>query len=113
MTLTPTYALLGLAIMLEVAGTSLLAASQQFTRPLPTAGMALCYGLAFYLLSITVKVLPVGIVYAVWSGMGIVLIAALGWAVFRQPLDSWALLGLGLIIAGVVILNTLSGAVRH
>ena len=108
-----TWAALLAAIACEVAGTSLLQASQQFTRPWPTAGTAVCYGLAFYLLSITVKVLPVGIVYAVWSGMGIVLIAALGWAVFRQPLDSWALLGLGLIIAGVVILNTLSGAVRH
>ena len=112
MSLVTWAALLG-AIALEVAGTTMLQASQQFTRAWPTAGMAACYGLAFYLLSITVKVLPVGIVYAVWSGMGIVLIAALGWAVFRQPLDSWALLGLGLIIAGVVILNTLSGAVRH
>lgn len=113
MTLTVTYALLGLAIALEVAGTSLLAQTQQFTRPLPTAGMALCYGLAFYLLSITVKVLPVGIVYAVWSGMGIVLIAGIGWAVLRQPLDGWALLGLGLIVAGVIVINTLSGSVQH
>jgi len=75
--------------------------------------MAICYGAAFYLLSHTVKVLPVGIVYAVWSGMGIVLIAAIGWAVLRQPLDGWAALGLGLIIAGVVIINTLSGSVQH
>lgn len=108
-----TYALLGLAIALEVVATSLLAQTQQFTRPWPTLGMALCYGAAFYLLSHTVKVLPVGIVYAVWSGMGVVLIAAIGWIVLRQPLDAWAALGLGLIIAGVVIINTLSGSVQH
>lgn len=113
MTLALTYALLGLAVALEVVGTSLLAASQQFTRPLPTLGMALCYGLAFYLLSHTVKVLPVGIVYAVWSGLGIVLIAAIGWAVLGQRLDAWAILGLGLIIAGVGVINTLSKSVQH
>ncbi|MEH7826531.1 DMT family transporter [Gemmobacter denitrificans] len=108
-----TYSLLGLAVALEVVGTSLLARTDGFTRLLPTLGMALCYGGAFYLLSLTVRVLPVGIVYAVWSGMGIVLIAAIGVFAFRQSLDFWAITGLGLILAGVVIINTLSNSVQH
>nr|WP_210319532.1 SMR family transporter [Rhizobium wenxiniae] len=101
------------AIALEVVGTTLLQQSQQFTRILPTLGMALCYGAAFYLLSITLRVLPVGVAYAIWSGLGIVLISAVGLIVFRQSLDMAAMIGLGFIIAGVVIVNVFSKTVAH
>ncbi|MBB4346920.1 MULTISPECIES: SMR family transporter [Rhizobiaceae] len=108
-----TYGSLLSAIALEVVGTTLLQQSQQFTRILPTLGMALCYGAAFYLLSITLRVLPVGIAYAIWSGLGIVLISAVGLIVFRQSLDMAAMIGLGFIIAGVVIVNVFSKTVAH
>ncbi|GGF87591.1 MULTISPECIES: DMT family transporter [Rhizobium] len=108
-----TYGSLLSAIALEVVGTTLLQQSQQFTRILPTLGMALCYGAAFYLLSITLRVLPVGVAYAIWSGLGIVLISAVGLIVFRQSLDMAAMIGLGFIIAGVVIVNVFSKTVAH
>ena len=113
MSQTLIYGLLAIAIAFEVIGTTLMAQTAQFTRPLPTLGMAACYGVAFYCLSIIVTSLPVGIVYAVWSGLGIVLIAALNFIVFKQSLELWAIFGLGLIVAGVVVLNTLSGSVSH
>jgi small multidrug resistance pump len=108
-----TYGTLFVAIALEVVGTTLLQQSQQFTRLLPTLGMALCYGLAFYFLSITLRVLPVGIAYAIWSGLGIVLISAVGLVVFRQTLDLAAIIGLGLIISGVAVVNIFSNTVSH
>jgi small multidrug resistance pump len=108
-----TYGALFAAIALEVVGTTLLQQSQQFTRLLPTLGMAICYGAAFYLLSITLRVLPVGIAYAIWSGLGIVLISVVGLIVFRQSLDIAAMIGLGFIIAGVVIVNVFSKTVAH
>lgn len=108
-----TYGSLLSAIALEVVGTTLLQQSQQFTRILPTLGMALCYGAAFYLLSITLRVLPVGVAYAIWSGLGIVLISVVGLIVFRQSLDMAAMIGLGFIIAGVVIVNVFSKTVAH
>jgi small multidrug resistance pump len=108
-----TYGSLLSAIALEVVGTTPLQQSQQFTRILPTLGMALCYGAAFYLLSITLRVLPVGVAYAIWSGLGIVLISAVGLIVFRQSLDMAAMIGLGFIIAGVVIVNVFSKTVAH
>ncbi|MBT9245354.1 QacE family quaternary ammonium compound efflux SMR transporter [Gemmobacter fulvus] len=108
-----TYTILGIAIGFEVIGTSLLPMTQQFSRLWPTLGMAACYAVAFFCLSITVQVLPVAIVYAVWSGMGVVLIAMVNYVVFRQVLDLWAVLGLVLIVGGVVIINTLSKSVPH
>ncbi len=105
-------ALLG-AIACEVAGTSLLQASQQFTRPWPTAGMAVCYGLAFYLLSIALRQMPVGIAYAIWSGLGVVLISVIGTVVFRQRLDLPAMVGLAMIVGGVVVINLFSKTVGH
>lgn len=105
-------ALLG-AIGLEVLGTSLLQASQQFSRPWPTAGMAVAYLTAFYLLSIALKEIPVGLAYAIWSGMGVVLIAAIGWVVFKQRLDAPALVGLSMIVGGVVVINLFSKTVSH
>ena len=105
-------ALLG-AIALEVAGTSLLQASQQFTRAWPTAGVAVCYGLAFYLLSIALRQMPVGIAYAIWSGLGVVLISVIGAVVFRQRLDPPAIAGLAMIVGGVVVINLFSRTVGH
>lgn len=105
--------LLALAIALEVAGTSLLQASHHFTRLAPTIAMAICYGLAFWLLTIVLKYIPVGVAYAIWSGTGVAAIALIGWAVFGQRLDVWAVVGIALIVAGVLVLNLMSGSVRH
>jgi small multidrug resistance pump len=105
-------ALLG-AIGLEVAGTTLLQASQQFTRAWPTAGMAVCYGLAFYLLSVALKQMPVGIAYAIWSGLGVVAISVIGAVAFRQRLDLPAVTGLAMIVGGVVVINLFSKTVGH
>ncbi|MES5098851.1 multidrug efflux SMR transporter [Agrobacterium sp. BA1120] len=110
---TLTYAALVAAIVCEVIGTSFLQQSQQFTRWLPTLLMAVFYGAAFYLLSITLRTIPVGVAYAIWSGLGIVLISAVGYIFFRQTLDLAAMIGLGLIIAGVVVVNLFSKTVGH
>lgn len=112
MSLVTWAALLG-AIALEVAGTTMLQASAQFTRVWPTAGMAVCYGLAFYLLSIALRQMPVGIAYAIWSGLGVVLISVIGAVVFRQRLDMPAMVGLAMIIGGVVVINLFSRTVGH
>ncbi|WP_292226968.1 SMR family transporter [Brevundimonas sp.] len=108
-----TWAALSGAIALEVVGTTLLNHSQQFTRAWPTAGMALCYGLAFYLLSIALKQMPVGIAYAIWSGLGVVAISVIGLVVFKQRLDLPAVIGLTMIVGGVVVINLFSKAVSH
>lgn len=113
MKLGTAYLLLGIAILSEVLGTTALKASDGFTRPLPSLATVLAYALSFYLLSLTLRTLPVGIAYAIWSGVGIVLISALGWFVFGQRLDLPALIGLGLIIAGVLVVNLLSKSMGH
>lgn len=107
------YIPLVLAIGLEVVGTSLLQRSQQFTRLAPTVGMALCYLLSFYLLSLSLRSLPLGIAYAVWSALGIVLVALIGFFVFGQRLDLPAVIGLGLIVLGVLVVNLFSRTVGH
>ena len=108
-----TWLALGAAILLEVVGTSLLQTSQQFTRPVPTLGMAGCYLAAFYLLSVALREIPVGLAYAIWSGMGVVLIAMIGWVVFKQRLDAPAIIGLAMIIGGVIVINVFSKTVSH
>ncbi|WP_349435284.1 SMR family transporter [Pararhizobium sp. A13] len=110
---TMLYAMLVLAIVFEVLGTSAMQAAQHFTKLLPTLVMVVCYAVAFYFLSYTLKVIPVGIAYAIWSGLGIVLISLAGYLVFGQKLDFAAVLGLGLIIAGVVVLNLFSKSTFH
>lgn len=107
------YLFLALAIISEVIGTSALQASQQFTRPLPSAIVIAGYGSAFYFLALTLKVMPLGIVYALWAGLGIVLITGVGWVVFGQKLDLAALAGIGLIIAGVVVIHLFSSSTTH
>ena len=109
---TTWLALLG-AISFEVMGTTLLQQSQQFTRPWPTAGLAVCYGVAFYLLTLALKQMPVGLAYAIWSGLGVVLISVIGLFLFKQKLDVPAIIGLALIIGGVVVINVFSKSVTH
>ena len=101
------------AIACEVVATSALKASDGFSRPGPAAVTVVGYGISFYLLALALREIPVGIAYAVWSGTGIVLISAIGWIVFGQKLDSWGVFGLGLIIAGVLVVNFLSRTSVH
>lgn len=108
-----TWAALAGAILLEVAGTTLLQMSQQFTRLWPTTGMALCYLAAFYLLSIALRQIPVGLAYAIWSGLGVVMIATIGAVLFKQKLDLPAMAGLALIVGGVLVINLFSKSVSH
>ena len=108
-----TYATLGVAIALEVIGTSLLQRTEQFTRLWPTIAMALCYGASFYFLSLALRVMPLGIAYAIWSGLGIVLVSMIGLVAFGQRLDTAGVIGLGLIVAGVVVVNLFSTSVGH
>jgi small multidrug resistance pump len=107
------YIYLAIAIVAEVFATSAMARSDGFTRLWPTLIAAVGYGLAFYLLSLVTRTVPVGIVYAVWSGAGIVLVAAAGWLLFGQKLDLPAIIGLVMIIAGVLIINLVSKSVGH
>jgi small multidrug resistance pump len=113
MTLAQAYVYLGVAIVAEVIATTALKASDGFTRLLPTAVTAVGYAIAFYCLAITLRVIPTGVAYAIWSGVGIVLISLAGWIVFRQSLDLPAMIGMGMIIAGVVVINVFSSSVRH
>jgi len=107
------YLYLLLAIIAEVIATSALKASQGFTRPGPLLVVALGYGLAFYLLSLIVETMPLGIVYAIWSGAGIVLVAIVG-AIWLKQIPDWpAVLGIMLILAGVVVVNLFSKTVVH
>lgn len=108
-----TYVYLLLAIGFEVVGTAALQASEQFTRPKPVMLMAVGYVAAFYCLSLALRGLPVGIAYAIWSGLGVVLIALIGLFWFGQRLDNPALIGLGLIVAGVATINLFSDTVSH
>lgn len=108
-----TYLYLGLAIVAEVTATSALKESESFTRLGPSLITAAGYAAAFYFLSVTLRTMPVGIVYGLWSGLGIVLISAVGWFRFKQTLDAPAMVGLGLIIAGVVVVNLFSKSAPH
>ena len=107
------YLLLIAAILAEVVATTALARSESFSRLIPSAITVIGYAIAFYLLSFPIRVMPTGIVYAVWSGLGIVLIAAIAWIWFGQKLDLPAMIGLGLIILGVIIVNVFSKTVGH
>jgi small multidrug resistance pump len=108
-----TWIYLAVAIAFEVVATTALKETQGFTRLAPSLIAIIGYGLAFYFLSLTLKVLPVGVMYAIWSGAGIVLVAILGWLVFRQALDVPAMIGIALILAGVLMINLFSQTVSH
>lgn len=104
---------LSVAIVLEVVATSALKASDGFTRLWPSVIVVVGYAAAFYMLALTLRSMPVGVVYAIWSGVGVVLITLVGWLVFKQELDFPALLGIGLIASGVMVLNFFSKSVAH
>jgi small multidrug resistance pump len=99
---------LALAIAAEVVATSALKAAAGFTRPLPSVLVVLGYSIAFYCLSLSLRVVPVGVAYAIWSGVGTALIVVIGWLLFGQTLDLAALIGLALIVAGVAVLQIFS-----
>jgi small multidrug resistance pump len=107
------YIYLAAAIVAEVIATSALAKTNGFTSLWPSLVSIAFYGIAFFLLSLVTRTMPVGIVYAVWSGAGIVLVALAGWLLFGQKLDLAALIGLAMIIAGVLVINLLSKSVSH
>ncbi|AZM37944.1 DMT family transporter [Acinetobacter sp. WCHA39] len=107
------WLILFIAIVAEVIATSALKSSEGFTKPMASIVVVLGYMIAFYCLSLTLKTIPVGIAYAVWSGVGIVLITTVAWIVFDQKLDVWGIVGIALIMSGVLILNLLSKSSSH
>lgn len=113
MPLTLIYVLLGAAIAAEVVATTALARSDGLTRLVPSLLALAFYAIAFWFLSYALRVMPTGIVYAIWSGLGIVLIAAVSWIWYDQRLDLPALAGLGLIILGVLVVNLFSNSMPH
>jgi small multidrug resistance pump len=104
---------LAIAIVAEILGTSFLKASAGFTKPLPSVMVLVGYGVAFFFLSLTLERIPVGVGYAIWSGAGVTLIAAIGWLWFGEKLDPAAILGIALIVVGVVVLNVFSKTAAH
>ncbi len=107
------YVYLIFAIITETIGTTALQASQQFTRFWPSVICVITYAASFYLMALALKVIPVGIAYAIWSGLGIVMIAIIGFAIFGQRLDLWAVIGMGLIIAGILVIHLFSTSNTH
>lgn len=104
---------LGVAIVSEVIATSALKAAEEFTRLWPSLIVVIGYASAFYFLTLTLRTIPIGIAYAIWSGVGVALITLVGWVLYKQALDTPAFIGIGLIVAGVAVLNVFSKAVPH
>tara|TARA_Y100000310_G_C20704311_1_gene833486 strand:- start:13247 stop:13576 length:330 start_codon:yes stop_codon:yes gene_type:complete len=107
------YIYLSIAIIAEVIATSALKASEGFTKLVPSTIVVVGFGVAFYFLSLVLKTLPMGVAYAIWSGLGIVLISIAGLVLFNQKLDTAAIVGIVLIISGVVVMNVFSSSVSH
>lgn len=107
------YGALALAIATEVTGTTFLQKSVQFTKPVPTLIMAVCFVAAFFFLSQALKVIPLGVAYAIWAGVGIILTAIIGLVVFGFTLDLPAVAGIALIVSGVVVMNLFSKSMTH
>lgn len=105
--------MLAFSILLEVIGTTFLQRSEQFTKLLPTLMMGACYLGAFYLLSQVLAYIPIGVAYAMWSGLGVVLISLIGYTIFHQSLNIQTIFGIGFILVGVVIVNIFSESVLH
>ena len=109
----PAWGFLLIAIVAEVVATSALKMSEGFSKLWPSVVVVLGYGIAFYCLSLTLRSIPVGMAYALWSGVGLLLITLTSWLLFNQKLDLPALLGMALIIAGVIVMNVFSKSVAH
>ena len=107
------YLILLLAIVCEVIATSALKQTEQFTRLIPSLVTLAGYAGAFYFLSIVLRNIPLGIAYAIWSGAGIVLVALVGWLVFKQHLDVPAIIGISMILGGVLVINLFSESAGH
>jgi len=107
------YIYLAIAIIAEVAATSALKASEEFTNLVPSIIVVVGYAIAFYFLALVLKEIPVGVAYAIWSGMGVALIAIVGAVWFKQIPDLPAIIGMGLIVAGVVVINVFSKTTAH
>lgn len=107
------YLYLALAIVAEVIGTTALQASEGFTKPLPSAVVVIGYGLAFYLLSLVLRYMDMGVAYAIWAGLGIVLISLAGAIIYKQVPDVPAMIGLALIVGGVTVINVFSKTTGH
>jgi small multidrug resistance pump len=108
-----TYLYLAVAILAEVIATSSLRACEGFTRLWPSVVVVAGYAIAFYFLSLTLRSMSVGIVYAIWSGAGIILVSIIAWILFGQKLDVAAIIGISLIITGVAVINLFSKSVAH
>lgn len=108
-----TYLLLFVAIVAEVVATSALKAAKNFTRPIASLLVVAGYGVAFTCLSMTLKTLPLGVAYAIWSGVGTALVAIVGWLVYKQQLDLPAVVGISLIVIGTIVLNLFSKVAAH
>lgn len=104
---------LGIAILAEIVATSALKSADGFSKLFPSVIVVLGYGISFYFLSLTLRYFPIGVVYAIWSGLGITLISLIGWVFFKQHLDVPTLFGIGLIVSGVVVINLFSTSVSH
>ena len=107
------YLYLSISIIAEVIGTSALKASEEFTNPVPSIIVIVSYAVAFYSLTFVLRTIPVGVAYAIWSGVGIALISIAAFFLYRQSLDLPAIIGIGLIIAGVAVINLYSKSVLH
>ncbi|ULJ61952.1 multidrug efflux SMR transporter [Wielerella bovis] len=105
--------LLAIAVCSEVFGSTMIKLSHGFTKPLPSVGVAVGFAVAFYCLSLTLKSIPLGMAYAIWSGVGLVLTAIVGVVVFGEKVDFWGMASIGLILAGVIMMNTLSKMGGH
>ena len=106
------FVYLAIAIVAEVVATSALKASNGFTAWQPSVVVVIGYAVSFYFLSLALRTIPVGVAYAIWSGVGIVLISVIAWVIYRQALDAAAIVGMALIIAGVAVINLFSTTVR-
>ena len=107
------YLFLAIAIVAEVVATTALRAADGFTQIVPSIVSIVGYAVAFYFLSLTLRTMPVGIAYAIWSGVGIVLISLAGWVIYRQLLDAPAIIGMGMIMGGVIVINVFSKTAMH
>jgi small multidrug resistance pump len=107
------YLYLAIAVIAEVSATLALKASHEFTRLYPSLLVAVCYAISFYFMVLVLRTIPIGVTYAIWSGVGIVLVALLGAIIYKQVPDGPAIIGMGLIISGVAVMHLFSKTVGH